>query len=84
MTFLATILVLFCYVLMMAIVVRVVMSWFSLRENNILFNIIFQITEPILAPIRRIVPRVGIFDLTPMIAILLLQGIAYLLAIISY
>lgn len=84
MTFLLTILVLFCYILMMAIVVRVIMSWFSLREDNILFNIIFQITEPILAPIRRIVPRVGIFDLTPMIAILLLQGIAYLLAIISY
>jgi YggT family protein len=84
MAFLITVLVLLCYVLMMTIVVRVIMSWFSLREGNILFNMTYQITEPILAPLRRIIPRLGIFDLTPMVAILVLQGIAYLLALIGY
>lgn len=32
-----------------------------------------QITEPILEPIRRIMPRLGMIDLSPLIAILLLQ-----------
>lgn len=41
--------------------------------RNPLVVVLFQITEPILAPLRRFIPRLGMFDLTPMIAILLLQ-----------
>lgn len=44
-----------------------------------LVNILYQVTEPILAPLRRIIPKVGLFDLTPMVAIILLQVIRYLL-----
>ena len=36
-------------------------------------EILHQITEPILGPIRKIVPPLGMFDFTPMIAIFVLQ-----------
>ncbi len=35
-----------------------------------------DITEPILSPIRQYVPRLGMLDLTPMVAIILLSIIA--------
>jgi YggT family protein len=31
-----------------------------------------EITEPILAPLRRVVPRIGMIDITPMVAIFVL------------
>ena len=64
-----------CEVLTFAIFIRVILSWFSPRPNA-LTVILDKITEPILAPLRRIIPRAGMFDLTPMVAIILLQLIA--------
>ena len=79
MTFLFDFLELLCEVLTLTILVRVILSWFTPQPTNVLFKILYQITEPILAPLRRIIPRVGMFDFTPMVAIILLQLIAYLL-----
>ena len=61
------------WVLIIAIFARVILSWLPIGgSNNPLVAIVYQITEPILAPLRRVIPRVGIFDLTPMIAIIIL------------
>ena len=79
MTFLFNFLELLCEVLTLAILVRVILSWFSPRPTNMLTNILYQVTEPLLAPLRRIIPRVGMFDFTPLVAIILLQLITYLL-----
>ena len=49
------------------------MSWFPIDPNNPLAQLLMQITEPILAPLRQIIPRIGMIDLTPMAAIILLQ-----------
>lgn len=80
MAYLLSFLALLCEILTIIILIRVVMSWFSPQPTNIISNIVYQITEPILAPLRRIIPRVGIFDFTPMVAIILFQVIAYLLS----
>jgi len=69
---------LLCEVLTFAIFVRVILSWFVTRPNT-LTVILDKITEPILAPLRRIIPRAGMFDFTPLVAIILLQLIANLL-----
>ncbi len=79
MTFLFTFLRLLCEVLTIAIFLRVILSWFSPGQTNILVNILYQVTEPILAPLRRIIPRAGTLDFSPLVAIILLQLIAYLL-----
>ena len=67
-----------CQVLTIAIFARAIVSWFPTNPSNRLVAILYQLTEPILAPLRRIIPRVGLIDITPMIAIILLQIIARL------
>ena len=79
MTFLFNFLELLCEVLTLAIIIRVILSWFSPRPTNALVNILYQVTDPILVPLRRIIPRVGMFDFTPLVAVILLQVIAFLL-----
>jgi len=66
-------------VLTMAIILRAILSWFSPAPNNRLVLILHQVTEPLLAPLRRIIPKVGMLDFTPLVAIILLQLISYLL-----
>ncbi len=79
MIFLFNFLKLLCEVLTLAIFLRAILSWFSPGQTNMLVSILYQVTEPLLAPLRRIIPRVGMLDLTPLVAIILLQLITYLL-----
>ena len=66
-----------------AIFARVVLSWFMIRPTSgfvvSLYQILFQITEPILGPLRRIIPTIGMFDISPIVAIILLQVIGQVL-----
>ena len=55
-----------------AIFARIIISWFPTGGNNPIVAFIYAVTEPILAPIRRVVPKFGMFDLTPMIALILI------------
>ena len=61
------------------ILLRVIVSWIFPRSTNMLVVILYRLTEPILAPLRRIIPRVGMFDFSPLVAIILIQVIYYLL-----
>ena len=79
MAFLIDFLRLLCEVVSLAIIFRAILSWFSPRPTNILAVILYRVTEPLLAPLRRIIPRTGMFDFTPLVAIILLQLIARLL-----
>jgi YggT family protein len=62
----------FLYALMIAIVLRALLSWFPIDRNNQYARLLVTVTEPILEPLRRIVPRIGMFDLSTMVAIILL------------
>ena len=78
MTIFVSIIRILCVVLAILILLRVVVSWYSPRPTNMLIVILYRVTEPFLAPLRRIIPRVGMFDFTPLVAIILLQLIRYL------
>lgn len=55
-----------------AILARVILTWFpQVRRDNPLVLLIHAVTEPILGPLRRLMPRRMTFDITPMIAIFL-------------
>jgi YggT family protein len=43
-------------------------------------QVLDAITEPILQPLRQIVPRIGMIDITPMVALIVLQVIAGMVA----
>jgi YggT family protein len=54
---------------------RVVLSWFPLQPGTILAQVnrvLFDITEPVLRPFRRIIPPVGMFDISFIVVIILL------------
>jgi YggT family protein len=54
----------------------VILSWTGIDPGNPLYVIVHEITEPILAPIRNFMPRIGMIDLSPMVATFLLFLIA--------
>lgn len=58
------------YVLWAAILGRVIISWISLSPDNPIVILLYGITEPILAPIRRVLPSMGMIDLSPMVALI--------------
>lgn len=60
------------------ILARVLMSWFMQDPTNRLYQILIRITEPVLGPIRRIMPRTGL-DFSPLVAMLAIQVISRLL-----
>jgi YggT family protein len=67
-------------VLAIAVFLRAIISWFRLAPDNPIQIILVQVTEPILAPLRRVVPSLGMFDITPWIAMILLQFLGSLIA----
>ncbi len=61
-------------VLILAILARAILSWFRLGPDNPLIQILYDITEPILSPLRRVIPPLGgMIDITPIIALFLLR-----------
>jgi YggT family protein len=60
-------------VLIFAILIRALMSWFPIAPGSPLIRILDDVTEPILAPLRRVVPRLGMMDITPIVAMIGLQ-----------
>jgi YggT family protein len=71
--FLATFINLLFQALFFAILGRVLISWIDPLGNMRVTQILREITEPILAPIRSVLPTIGMIDLSPLVAILLLQ-----------
>jgi len=65
----------FTDIMIAAIFVRVLLSWVITDPRNPLITVLDQITEPLLAPLRRFVPRLGMFDITPMVAMIILIAI---------
>lgn len=68
-----------CDLLTIVILLRVILSWYLQGKTNKLIIILHRVTEPFLAPLRRIIPRVGSRDFSPLVAIVLIQIIYYLL-----
>ncbi len=59
---------------------RVLMSWFpDIDRSNPLMRILYDLTEPVLAPVRRAMPQTGMVDFSPIVVFL---GIAVLMQLI--
>lgn len=64
------------------IVIRILLSWFGLDPQttyNDLLRALFALTEPILAPFRKLPLRIGLLDLSPIVAFLVLNFLHRLL-----
>ncbi|MDI6870074.1 MAG: YggT family protein [Bacillota bacterium] len=61
------------YLMNLALFLRVILSWLPvLDRRHPLMRLLDDLTEPILAPIRRLLPLVGPFDFSPLVAMVLL------------
>jgi YggT family protein len=63
------------WTLIVAIIIRSIMSWLPVSRESPFVTVVYQVTEPILAPLRRVVPTFGMMDFTPLVAILVLNMI---------
>ncbi|RUO78170.1 hypothetical protein CWI84_10815 [Idiomarina tyrosinivorans] len=62
------------------LVIRALLSWFSQGYNPI-EALLHQLTEPLLAPVRKILPPLGGLDLSVLVVLLLLQFLRILIGI---
>ena len=52
--------------------VRIILSWFPLQPGGLgaqAFSLVYSVTEPVLGPLRRAIPAIGMFDISPIIVI---------------
>jgi YggT family protein len=74
----ATIFTTFLYLLLAAVFGRVIISYFPLSPRNQFVRFLHDVTEPLLGPVRRALPRTGMFDFSPMIVL----GLIYVAIIV--
>jgi YggT family protein len=63
----------------LAIIARALLPWFRVSPYHPAMRFLIQITEPLLAPIRRNLPAIGGLDFSPMAALLILWAVEMLL-----
>jgi YggT family protein len=75
----------FCRILSAAVLVRTLLSWFPVNPRNQAAGLLRDTTEPVLAPLRRVIPFIGSIDVTPLVSIVLLNLIPLLAgALVSF
>lgn len=75
-----------CYLLLLArIILGVVVQYMSTQGNGApdvlvrLYGVVFSLTEPVLGPIRRVLPQTGMIDFSPLVVMVVLIVIQYAL-----
>jgi YggT family protein len=63
----------------LVVIASIVLSWMSLPEGNPFVRVVHQLTEPVFTPVRRVLPTVGGFDLSPLIVLLVIALLQRLL-----
>jgi len=61
------------YVFFFAILLQAVLSWVNPTGQNPISGLLHRLTAPLMQPVRRIIPPVGGFDITPIPVIIILQ-----------
>ena len=71
----------FMRVYLIVLLARAILSWFPVSSSGgplaQIQRVLFDVTEPVLAPVRRVIPPAGMFDISFMvvfIVVLLIQG----------
>jgi YggT family protein len=67
-----------------ALLIYALLSWFGDREGTPLGGVLAEIVEPVLRPVRRILPPVAGFDLSPLLVMLVCQAGIIALALPSF
>ena len=77
----------FFNIVQLLIIARIILSWIPRLRANQIGEFIFGITDPILAPFQRIVPPMGMLDISPMVAfvvLLILQQVLLTIVAVAF
>ncbi len=61
-----------------AILIRVILSWVSPGVHSPVTAVLWSVTEPVMAPVRRLIPPIGGLDLSPIFVLIALQALRML------
>ena len=64
----------FLEIITWTIIARALISWLPIDQSSPIVQLLHSITEPIISPIRRILPNTGMMDLSPLAAILAMMA----------
>ncbi|GAB4442872.1 MAG: hypothetical protein Kow00120_11950 [Anaerolineae bacterium] len=67
------------YLWQLMLLARILLSWVQVDPYNPIVQFLFSVTEPILRPIRELLPQTGMFDFSPLVAIILAQVVQIVL-----
>jgi YggT family protein len=59
-------------VFLVAVIIQVILSWINPGQYNPVIGLVHKLSDPVLKPIRRLIPSLGGLDLSPLFATLLL------------
>jgi YggT family protein len=71
-TFAQTFAGIFVVLLWLLVFARIMLSWVDPRGGSRASQVVTSITEPLLAPVRRIVPQAGMFDFSSLLVLIVL------------
>jgi YggT family protein len=77
---LAGLLIAILNIVSLLLLARALFSWFDPTFNSTVGKLLFDVTEPIIAPVRQVIPSGGGFDLSIMVTMLLLIILRQLVA----
>jgi len=70
----------FLTILTWAIVARALISFLPIDQGSTIYQVLFRITEPVIDPIRRVLPSTGMLDMSPLAALLVLIALQWTVA----
>ncbi len=59
--------------------VAIIMSWMQLPPSNPIAQLVHALTEPVLGPLRRVLPSMGDLDFSPMVLLIGLRMLGFLI-----
>lgn len=73
---------------LLVLVLRALLSWFPVQPGTPLSTLnhwLFVVTEPVLAPFRKVIPPLGVFDISYMVALLVVFVVTnYILYLVRF
>ncbi len=73
----------FINILTWAIIARSLLTWFPMDPSSPLIQLLHRVTDPLIDPIRKVMPSTGMMDLSPLMAILVLIVMGQLISSVS-
>lgn len=64
----------------LVLIIRIALSWIPHNPHNPAITFLYKITEPVLEPVRRVIPAIGGIDISPIIVFI---GLSFIKGVFS-